>query len=91
MANTAASAPSPGNRLSSLRDLAELDDRFMKEMSALRTLYDTYVALPDAHRELAAGLEDAKFGVSAIRVIFQNGQDLYRRYEELAKDGKRAK
>jgi hypothetical protein len=74
-----------------IRELADLDDRFIKEIAALRVLHDTYVALPSAHRDLAAGLEDPKLGFAAIRDLFQYGQDLYRRYEELAAKDKAAK
>jgi hypothetical protein len=84
LANAAASGSSSSAKVGAMRDLAELDDRFIKEMSVLRALYDTYVSLPRAHRELAAGLEDPKFGFTAIRDMFERGQDLYRRYEELS-------
>jgi len=84
LANAAAASSSPSERGGAMRDLAELDDRFIKEMSALRALHDTYVSLPRAHRDLAAGLEDPKFGLTAIREMFERGQDLYRRYEELS-------
>jgi len=91
LANTVASDPSAGTRLSAMKDLAEVDDRFVKEITALRVLHDTYVALPRAHQELAAGLEDSHFGFAASRDLFQSGQDLYRRYEELAGKDKKPK
>lgn len=91
LANTVASGPSPAARLAAMKDLADLDDRFVKEITALRVLHDTYVALPRAHQELAAGLADSHFGFASLRDIFQNGQDLYRRYEELAGKDKKPK
>jgi hypothetical protein len=87
----AVAAVSPGtqaSRQAAVRDLADLDDRFVKELAALRVLHDTYVALPGAHQEVAASLEQSGFGLASVQALFQNGQDLFRRYEELAGKGR---
>lgn len=77
-------------RMAAVRDLANLDDRFVQEISALRVLHETYQALPAAHQEVAKGLEQSRFGFATLQMLFQNGQDLFRRYEELAgKDTKK--
>jgi hypothetical protein len=72
-----------------LRELIELDDKFIKEISMLRTLHQSYMALPSAHRELATGLTDPKRGLPMVRELFENGRELYRLYEELSKDDKK--
>jgi hypothetical protein len=51
-------------------------------------LHDTYVALPGAHQEVAASLEQSGFGLASVQALFQNGQDLFRQYEELAGKGR---
>jgi len=40
--------------------------------------------LPAAHQEVATSLEQSQSGLASLQVLFQNGQDLVRRYEELA-------
>ncbi len=72
-----------------LRDLVDLDDKFIKEISVLRILHQSYVALPAGHRELATGLADPKRGLPMVRELFENGRELYRLYEELAKGDKK--
>jgi hypothetical protein len=82
----AVAAAPPGtasSRQAAVRDLADLDDRFVKELAALQVLHDTYVALPAAHQEVAASLEQSR-GLASVQTLFQNGQDLFRRYEELS-------
>ena len=74
-----------------IRELAELDDRFIKEMAGLRTLAQSYQMLPGAHRELAAGLGDRAFGLPMIRELYENGRELYRQYEQLSADDRRTK
>jgi hypothetical protein len=74
-----------------MRELAELDDRFIKEMAGLRTLSHSYQSLPAAHRELAAGLGDPAFGLPMIRELYENGRELYRQYEQLNADDRRTK
>ena len=68
-----------------IKELIELDDRFIKEMAGLRTLYDAYRALPAAHRELAAGLAAGQGAYPSIREIYESGRALYRLYEQLSK------
>lgn len=72
-----------------IRDLIELDDRFIKEMTGLRTLHQAYQTLPAAHRELATGLNEPQRGFPLIRELYENGRALYRLYEQLAKDDKK--
>ena len=72
-----------------IKELIELDDRFIKEISILRTLHQSYMALPSAHRELATGLTDPKGGLPMVRELFENGRELYRMYEELLRDDKK--
>lgn len=74
-----------------IRELAELDDRFIKEMAGLRTLAQSYQTLPAAHRELAAGLGDPASGLPMIRELYENGRELYRLYEQLNADDRRTK
>jgi hypothetical protein len=75
----------------SIRELAELDDRFIKEMAGLRTLSQSYQTLPAAHRELAAGLGEPASGLPMIRELYENGRELYRLYEQLNADAGRTK
>lgn len=84
LAVAAAPPGSPASRQNAVRDLADLDDRFVKELSALQVLHNTYVALPGAHQEVATSLEQSGFGLVSVQVLSQNGKDLFRRYEELA-------
>jgi hypothetical protein len=74
-----------------IRELAELDDRFIKDMAGLRTLSHSYQTLPGAHRELAAGQGDPAFGLPMIRELYENGRELYRQYEQLNADDRRKK
>jgi len=74
-----------------IRELAELDDRFIKEMAGLRTLSQTYQTLPAAHRELAAGRGDPASGLPMIRELYENGRELYRLYEQLNADDRRTR
>lgn len=72
-----------------IRELIDLDDRFIKEMAGLRTLHQAYQALPAAHRELAAGAGEPQPGFPLIREIYEKGRALYRLYEQLAKDDRK--
>jgi hypothetical protein len=83
LAVAAAPPGTPTARQAAVRDLADLDDRFVKELSALHVLHDTYVALPSTHQEVASSLEQPRLGLASVHALFQNGQDLFRRYEEL--------
>lgn len=74
-----------------IKELVELDDRFIKEIAGLRTLHQSYKALPAAHRELATGLAEPQRGLPMIRELYENGRDLYRLYEQLTKDDKKKK
>lgn len=72
-----------------LRKLIELDERFIKEISALRTLHQSYKALPGAHQELATGVADPKLGLPMIIELLEYGRQLNRLYEEMSKDDKK--
>jgi hypothetical protein len=74
-----------------IRELAELDDRFIKELAGLRTLAQSYQMLPAAHRELAAGRGDPASGLPMIRELYENGRELYRLYEQLNADDRRTR
>lgn len=69
----------------SVRELVELNDKFVKEMQALRILHHSYKSLPAAHLELAAGVSDPAIGLPMIRELWENGRNLLRLYEELSK------
>jgi hypothetical protein len=73
------------------KKLVELDDTFIKEITCLRTLHQSYQALPAAHRELATGLAEPQRGLPMIRELYENGRDLYRLYQELTADDKKKK
>jgi hypothetical protein len=72
-----------------IRDLVELDVNFIKEISVLRTLYQSYMALPAAHQELAKGVADPKRGLPMVIELLENGLELNRLYEEMGKDDKK--
>jgi|RhiMetdeSRZDD1v2_1073273.scaffolds.fasta_scaffold259712_2 hypothetical protein len=91
LAVAAAPPGTPASRQAAVRELADFDDRFVKELSALKVLHDTYVALPAAHQEVATSLEQSRLGLASLQALFQNGQDLFRRYEELAGKDKKTK
>jgi hypothetical protein len=80
---------SNSQKQTAIRDLVELDENFMKEMSVLRILHQSYVGLPVAHLELAAGVADPKLGLPMVIELLENGRNLYRLYEELSKDDKK--
>jgi type II secretory pathway pseudopilin PulG len=85
----ARSGTPPAARQVAYRGLVDLDDKFIKELSALRGLHESYKALPAAHRELAAGITDPALGFPAIQEIGQRGRDLLRLYEQLSKEDKK--
>ena len=80
---------SDSGKQATLRELIELDEKFIKEISLLRTLHQSYIALPAAHQELATGVADPKRGLPMVIELLENGRELYRLYEELSKDGKK--
>lgn len=73
----------------SVRDLVDLNDKFVKEMQALRILHLSYKSLPAAHSELAAGISDPAIGFPMIRELWENGRSLLRLYEDLSKAEKK--
>jgi hypothetical protein len=72
-----------------LKELIEVDEKFIKEISVLRTLYQSYRTLPAAHQELATGVADPKSGLPMVIELSENGRELYRLYEDLSKDNKK--
>ena len=76
---------SESGKQATLRDLIELDEKFIKEISVLRTLHQSYAALPAAHQELAAGLVDPKHGLPMILELLEKARDLNRLHDELSK------
>ncbi len=76
---------SDSGKQATLKDLIELDEKFIKEISVLRTLHQSYMALPAAHQELAAGLVDPKRGIPMILELLENARDLNRLHDELSK------
>jgi hypothetical protein len=80
---------SDSGKQTKLRELIELDEKFIKEISVLRTLHQSYKALPAAHQELATGAADPKRGLPMVIELLENGRELYRLYEELNKDDKK--
>jgi hypothetical protein len=80
---------SDSGKQAALRDLIELDEKLIKEISALRILHQSYMALPAAHQELATGVADPKRGLPMVIELLENGRELYRLYEELSEDDKK--
>jgi hypothetical protein len=80
---------SDSKKQAALRELVELDEKFIKEISILRTLHQSYMALPAAHLELATGLADPKRGLPMVLELLENARELNRLYEELSKDDKK--
>jgi len=78
---------SDSGKQTTLRELIELDEKFIKEISVLRTLHQSYAALPAAHQELAAGLVDPKRGLPMILELLEKARDLNRLHDELSKGG----
>jgi len=92
LANAIASAGGASEaRRAKARELLELNDRFVKDLSVLRTMHQSYASIPAAHRELAAAAADPKLGVATIRRLYEEGRDLQRLYEELAKQDAKKK
>jgi len=85
----ASSKLSDSGKQATLRELIELDEKFIKEISILRILHQSYMALPAAHQELATGVTDPKRGLPMVIELLENGRELYRLYEELSKDDKK--
>ena len=80
---------SNSQKQTAITDLVELDEKFIKEMSMLRILHQSYVAVPAAHLELASGVSDPKLGLPMVIELLENGRELFRLYEELSKDDKK--
>jgi hypothetical protein len=80
---------SDSGKRETLKELIELDEKFIKEISVLRTLHSSYVALPAAHQELAVGLVDPKRGLPMIVELLENARDLNRLHDELSKATKK--
>jgi hypothetical protein len=76
---------SDSGKQATLRELIELDEKFIKEISVLRTLHQSYMALPAAHQELALGLVDPKRGLPMILELLEKARDLNRLHDELSK------
>jgi hypothetical protein len=74
-----------------IKELVELDERFIKEIAGLRMLHQSYEALPAAHRELAIGLVEPQRSLPMIQELYENGRDLFRLYEQLTKEDKKNK
>jgi hypothetical protein len=85
LAASIANPKSDSAKQATLRDLIELDEKFVKEIFVLRTLHQSYKALPAAHQELAAGLVDPKLGLPMILELLQKARDLNRLHDELSK------
>jgi hypothetical protein len=80
---------SNSQKQTAVKDLVELDEKFIKEISMLRILHQSYVALPAAHLELATGVADPKLGLPMVIELLENGRELFRLYQELSKDDKK--
>lgn len=80
---------SDSEKQATLRELIELDEKFIKEISVLQTLHQSYMALPAAHQELAAGLVDPKRGIPMVLELLENARELNRLYDELSKGDKK--
>lgn len=76
---------STSEKRASAKSLLELNDRFVRELTVLRTMRQAYVALPAAHRELAANAADPKLSIATIQRLYQAGLDLQRLYAGLVK------
>jgi hypothetical protein len=85
----AKSTLSNSQKQAALREIVELDEKFIKEISILRRLHQSYKVLPAAHLELAKGLANPKLGLPMVLELSENGRELYRLYEELSKDDKK--
>jgi hypothetical protein len=83
IANPTLSAP---GKQAALRGLIGIDEKFIKEVSVLRTLHQSYVALPAAHRELATEVADPKRGLPMVLELLENARGLDRLRDELSKD-----
>ena len=80
---------SDSGKQATLRELIELDEKFIKEISVLRTLHQAYVSLPAAHQELATGVADPKRGLPMILELLEKARNLNRLHDELSKDDKK--
>lgn len=80
---------SNSQKQTAITDLVELDEKFIKEMSMLRILHQSYVTVSAAHLELGTGVADPKLGLPMVIELLENGRELYRLYEELSKDDKK--
>ena len=82
---------SSSQKQTAVGELVELDEKFIKEMSMLRILHQSYVAVPGAHLELASGVAHPELGLPMVIELLENGRELLRLYEELSKgDQKKA-
>lgn len=70
----------------SLESLLQLNERYIELQSILRTLHDTYIALPGAHRELASAVARPSLDLTWIRSVYENGRRLQRLYQDLTEE-----
>ncbi|MFQ5667815.1 MAG: hypothetical protein ACE5I7_15490 [Candidatus Binatia bacterium] len=76
-------------RKAAAKKLIKLNEEQMKRIQTLRTLDESYAALPAAHRELATALNNPKLGLESIRNLYDTGTRLHQLYEELAPERRR--
>ena len=67
---------SNSQRQTAIRNLVEVDETFIKEISMLRILHQSYVALPAAHLELVTGVADPRLGLPMVIELLENGREL---------------
>ena len=76
--------PSGSARRGLVEERMQLNEQFLDMLSALRTLSAAYGKLPEAHRELAEGLETGSFNAGSIRQMYEYGKRLERLHEQLS-------
>ena len=66
----------------------DMNQQYTNRLAVLRTLHDSYAALPRVNLEMVKLTEDPKFTSSTIKEIFENGKHLKNLYDEINEDNK---
>lgn len=76
----------PGARPKAIEEKIALNEKFVDQLEALKTLDNAYANVPAAHAELSASLQTDVFSVESIRELSALGKRLERLYQKLKKE-----
>ena len=74
-----------GARPTAIEEKIALNEKFVDQLEALKTLDNAYANVPTAHAELSASLQAGPFSLESIRELSALGKRLERLYQKLKK------